>query len=223
MGMRVDTDEASVQDPLQDHVPAIRLVSSLFKLTGAGARPVSVERLAAVVGQPVEETLALARQIFRKVTVRDGLLHLDLGTDSPSARFRLRIDDRVIGAEGCAVDMIWMALVIDGPLRVEATCAATDVPIQVDLTPQGVRRANPPGTVVSVLDPAAPELEEMGTSYDAANDDVCAHQPFFASADVAGAWLTSHPGGRLYPVGEFFEVWRRRLAPLTADISNEGD
>src|SRR5205823_13161080 len=128
-----DADGASLQDLLQQHVSAIRLVSALFKLTGAGERPVSVDRLAAVVGQPVEETVRLARQIFRKVSVRRGLLQLDLGTDSPSSRFRLQIDDRVIGAEGCAVDMIWMALFIDRPLHVEATCAATGTPIQVEL------------------------------------------------------------------------------------------
>jgi hypothetical protein len=42
------------------------------------------------------------------------------------------------------------------------------------------------------------------------------------AAPIGGAWLTSHPGGRLDPVGEFFEHWRRLLAPLTADISDDG-
>lgn len=205
-------------DPWQEHVQAIRLVSALFKLTAAGEHPVEVERLAATVGKPVPETVKLARQIFRTVVVRDGLLDLRLGSASKPARFRLRIDGRVIDAGGWAVDLVWMAMFIDKPLGIDATCAATGAPIQVDLTPDGVRRADPPSTVLAVLDRAAPEIQRMGTRYEAANDEVCVHQPFFASAEVAGVWLASHPGGRLFPVAEFFEEWRRQLSSLTADI-----
>jgi hypothetical protein len=36
-----------------------------------------------------------------------------------------------------------------------------------------------------MLDPAAPEIRQMGAGYEAPNDEVCVHQPFFASAEVA--------------------------------------
>jgi alkylmercury lyase len=202
---------AGMGDSLQEHRPAVRLVSALFKLTRAGERPVEVERLAAVVDQPVEETVRLAHQIFRTVVVRDGLLDLRLGTASESRRFRLRIDGRVIDAEGCAVDLVWMAMFIDQPLQLEASCAATGRPIHVDLGPEGVRGADPPSTVVAVLDPAAPEIRQMSARYEAANDEVCVHQPFFASAEVAGGWLAGHPGGRLFPLDAFFDQWPRSL------------
>jgi hypothetical protein len=39
--------------------------------------------------------------------------------------------------------------------------------------------------VVAMLDPAAPEIRQMGAGYEAPNDEVCVHQPFFASAEVA--------------------------------------
>jgi hypothetical protein len=147
--MNENTSLAGMRDTLHEHRPAVRLVSALFNLTGAGE-------------QPVEETMRLAHQIFRTAVVRDGLLDLRLGTVTESPRFRLRIDGRVIDAEGCAVDLLWMALFIDKPLQLEASRAAIGRSIHVDPGPEGVRGADPPSTVFAVLDPAAPEIRQMG-------------------------------------------------------------
>ena len=59
----VDDFDAAWQTVGQQYQPAILVTSALIKLTGAGERPVEVERLAATTGRPVDETLALARQM----------------------------------------------------------------------------------------------------------------------------------------------------------------
>src|SRR4051794_33060613 len=78
----VDDFDAAWQTVGQQYQPAILVTSALIKLTGAGERPVEVERLASASGRPVDEALALAQQ-FLKVHVQDGLVHLDLSAVGP--------------------------------------------------------------------------------------------------------------------------------------------
>jgi alkylmercury lyase len=213
----VDDFDAAWQTVGQQYQPAILVTSALIKLTGAGERPVEVEQLAAATGRPVDETLTLARQ-FLKVNVQDGLVHLDLSAAGPSARYRLQIGARTIDAGGCAPDIIWTALLAGQPIHAEAICPATGTPIRVDFTPDGVERVEPPSTVIAVISPLAPQLQQL-SSPEQVDADVCAHQPFFASVEAATAWLAQHPGGRIFPVREFFAWWRRFLAAMNVDIS----
>ena len=46
--------------------------------------------------------------------------------------------------------------------------------------------------------------------------EVCAQQPFFASAQVASRWLADHPGGRHIPVRSFHAEARRLVDRLEA-------
>ncbi len=211
-----DDFDAAWQTVGQQYQPAIFVTSALIKLSGAGERPVEVERLATASGRPVDETLALARQ-FLKVKIQDGLIHLDLSAAGPSARYRLQIGARTIDADGCAPDIIWTALLADKPIHAEATCPATGTPIRVDLTPEGVERVEPPSTVIAVISPLAPQLQQL-SSGEQADVDVCAHQPFFASAEAAAEWQAQHPGGRIYPISEFVAWWRRFLTAQNVDI-----
>jgi alkylmercury lyase len=213
----VDDFDGAWQTVGQQYQPAIQVTSALIRLTGAGERPVEVERLAAASGRPVDETLALARQ-FLKVHVKDGLIQLDLTGAGPSARYRLQIGERPIATGGCAPDIVWTALLAGKPIQAQATCPATGSPIRVDLTPDGVERVEPPSTVIALLNPLAPQLQQL-SSPEQVDADVCAHQPFFASVEAATAWLAQHPGGRIFPVREFFAWWRRFLAAMNVDIS----
>jgi hypothetical protein len=46
--------------------------------------------------------------------------------------------------------------------------------------------------------------------------EVCAQQPFFASAQAASRWLADHPQGRLIPVRSFHAEARRLIDRLEA-------
>jgi len=68
-----------------------------------------------------------------------------------------------------------------------------------------------------VISPLAPQLQQL-SSGEQADVDVCAHQPFFASAEAAAEWQAQHPGGRIYPISEFVAWWRRFLTAQNVDI-----
>ncbi len=212
----IDDFDAAWQIVGQQYQSAIQVTSALIELSRAGERPVRVERLATASGRPVDETLALARQ-FLKVKVRDGLVHLDLSAAGTSARYHLHIGERTIDAGGCAPDIVWMALLAGQPIHAEASCPATDTPIRVAFTPDGLERMEPPSTVIAVISPLAPQLQQL-SSREQAEADVCSQQPFFASAEAATNWQAQHPDGRIFPVWEFFVWWRRFLAAVGVDI-----
>lgn len=119
---------------------------------------------------------------------------------------------------GCAPDLPMFAAVLDVPFRVEDTCPATGVPIRVEFVPGGVSRVDPPGAVAAVLPPEL--IREHGpASIELIDANVCAYQPFFASADAATGWLAAHPGGRVFTPAEMFQTsivtyYRDNLRPL---------
>ena len=212
----IDDFDAAWQIVGQQYQPAIQVTSALIKLSGAGERPVEVEQLAAASDRSVGETLALARQ-FLKVRVQDALIHLDLSAVGTSVRYRLQIGARTIDAGGCAPDIVWTALLAGTPIHAEATCPATGIPIRVDLTPDGVERVEPPSTVITMISPLAPQLQQL-SGKEQAEADVCSQQPFFASAEAAADWQAQHPAGRIFPVREFFVWWRRFLTAVSTHI-----
>jgi hypothetical protein len=141
----------------------------------------------------------------------DGLIHYGPEA-SPDKRYR------VMDTGGCAPDIFWAVLAADMSVQAELICPATGTAIRVDLSPEGVELVEPPGTVVTVLNLRAQVLQEMDNVADA---DVCSQQSFFASAEAAGSWLASHPGGRIYPVAAFFEWFRRNLAVVKGNAEQE--
>ena len=85
-------------------------------------------------------------------------------------------------------------------------------------TPSRVESVDPPGVVVPILPPR--EFDQLEGTLDRDPDaDLCAQYPFYSSADAARGWLAAHPGGRVFPVREawdlsFHREWRHRMADL---------
>jgi hypothetical protein len=84
--------------------------------------------------------------------------------------------------------------------------------IRVNITPEGVERIDPPTPVVAVVNLDA----DLTLRLDRTDAEVCAQQPFFASAQAASQWLADHPQGRLIPVRSFHAEARRLIARLEA-------
>ena len=82
----------------------------------------------------------------------------------------------------------------------------------MDITPEGVERIDPPTAVVAVVDLGA----DLTLGLDRIDAEVCAQQPFFASAQAASRWLADHPQGRLIPVRSFHAEACRLIARLEA-------
>lgn len=189
--------------------PLVVVWSALIELTGMGERPIEIERLAAAIGRSSEEAVALAQQ-WTRARVADGLIYLDMES-SPFSRYGVEVGTRVMHTGGCAPDLFFAVLLAGMSVHVESICPTTGTTIRVALSPDGVEMVEPLGTVIAVINPRAPEFQEI-ENIEEVDADVCSQQPLFASAEAAANWQASHPDGRIYPVAEFFEWFRRILA-----------
>ncbi len=207
---------------------------ALIGLTNFGERPVPSTRVAEVWGRPVSETEALARQLSWPpgTRVEKGLITVNPELEPLAPRRQLQIGARRFGVTGCAPDVFLYAPLVRPSLVLGETCPVTGTPIRVVFTPSGVESVDPSGAVLPVPDPQALDrAKEMGLDCDSNEPGgLCSQTPLYSSAEAAQAWLTDHPGGRLFPVGEawnlsFYQDWRDRMsALLNLDVrSQAGD
>lgn len=173
----------------------------------ATGRPVDPERLAALAGVPVEETLALLRQAQSEWDP-SGTRLVGLGLSSQPTPHRFQVEDRTLYA-WCAVDAIFFPVLIGAPARIESPCVATGDLIQIDLTPTGVDHVDPSTAVVSVVMPEI-DISEVRQA-------VCAAQNFYRSAEAASQWHSEHPEAVLLPVADMFALYRRAAVQVWSD------
>jgi hypothetical protein len=200
---------------------------AVLVLTNFGERPVPSVRLAEVLGRPVSEAETRARGHCTTATpaedgltrVEDGLItYINPERAQSAPRRQLQIGDRRFGVTGCAPDVFLYAPLVRPSLQVEETCPAGGTPIRIVFIPSGVESADPAGAVLPILPP--PEFDRLeGMSPREADACMCAQCPFYSSAKAAQGWLAAHPGGRVFPVREawdlsFHRVWRDRMSAL---------
>lgn len=201
--------------------PFARLIFGLAGLTRLGERPAELERLAAIIDRSVVETAVLV-QGATSARVEGNLIYWDDPFPGNQTRRMLYVGDRPVPMRmGCAPDLFGFAAVLDVPLRVEETCAATGKPIRVDFVPpDGVGRVDPPETVVMMVSVEA--LRAAFTRLEQVDVAVCANQPFYSSAAAAEEALAANPGSRVFTIAEAMErpgftYYRDTLRPLIHD------
>jgi alkylmercury lyase len=201
-----------------EQTPFVRLVLGLAGLTRLGERPASLERLATILDRSTIDTVTLIRE-NTTARIEDGLIHWDDPYPGDRTRRTLYVGGRQVRMKsGCAPDLFLFTAVLDVPFRVEDTCAATGAPIRIDFVPNGYGQVDPPETVTALV-PLGRVRQVTGANFEQINTTVCTYQPFFASPKAAQAWLTEHPGGRVFTVQEMFErpwltYYRENLRPL---------
>jgi alkylmercury lyase len=187
-----------------EQTPFVRAIIALSGLTRLGEHPASLQRLAATIDRPVDETAALVRREF-VARIEDGLIYWDDPYPGEHTRRLVHIGNRTIAmGSGCGPDVFTFAAVLDVPFRVEETCPATGTPIRVDFVPGGYERVDPPEAVTVLLHPED-FSGSIGGHFDEINASVCTYQPFFASAEAAEPALVARPGSRAFTVQEMFE------------------
>jgi alkylmercury lyase len=196
---------------------------ALIGLTNFGERPVPSTRLAEVLGWPVSGAEALARQGGFGTRVEDGLITVNPERAPSAPRRQLQIGDRRFGVTGCAPDVFLYAPLVRPSLQVEDTCPATGTPIRIVFTPSQVEHVDPSGAVVPMPHPQELDQPESGFDVEECRTDLdgnlCSQCPFYSSAEAAQGWLADHPGGRVFPVREawdlsFLRDWRDRMPAL---------
>jgi Alkylmercury lyase len=73
--------------------------------------------------------------------------------------------------------------------------------------------------VVPVLPPQEFDRVAGMSSLKDIDASFCAQRPFYSSAEAAQGWLAAHPGGRVFPVRDawdlsFHRAWRDRMSAL---------
>lgn len=192
---------------------------AVIGLTNFGERPVPSARLAEVLGRPVSEAEALARQWgWPGTRVEDGLISVNPERAKSATRRHVQVGDRRFGVTGCAPDIFMYAPLVHPSLHVEEACPATGTPIRIAFTPSGVESVDPADAVLPM--PPAQALTQAAAADDVEQVDanVCVQSPLFSSAEAAEGWLAAHPGGRLFPIREawktLFRDWRDRMPAL---------
>jgi alkylmercury lyase len=205
---------------------------AVMGLTNFGELPVPSARLAEILGRSVSEAEALAQghsspgspvtcgsaDELELLRVEDGLITFKPERAISAPRRQLRIGERRFGMIGCAPDVFLYAPLVRPSLQVEETCPVTGTAMRFVFTPSRVEHVDPASAVVPILPPQEfDRLEGMLDRDPCAS--MCAESPFYSSEEAAQGWLASHPGGRVFPVREawdlsFHRAWRERMSAL---------
>jgi alkylmercury lyase len=197
---------------------------TVIGLTNFGERPVPSARLAEVLGRPVSEAEARARRWgWPGTRVEDGLITVNPERAKSATRRHVQIGDRRFGVTGCGPDIFFYAPLVRPSLHLEETCTVTGTPIRIVFTPSRVEHVEPAGAVVPMMD--LPEctngVEEAAGDGEIEDLDanLCVQTPLFASAEAAQGWLAAHPGGRVLPIRDawdlsFIRDWRDKMSAL---------
>lgn len=170
----------------------------------ANGEPVPLEKLAAASGQPLADIkTALSQQSSAEWDEAGRLVGLVLTLRPTSHRFS--VDGHQLYG-WCADDTLMFPVILGVPAHVESKCPQTGRAIRVELTPEAVKRVDPPEAVVSAVRPAG-KLADVRSA-------ACRHGHFFSSKSAAMDWAEKHPTGTLHSVPEAFRLDREVMHQL---------
>jgi hypothetical protein len=208
---------------------------AVIGLTNFGERPLEITRLAEVLDMPVNEAEARARKYGMADKERgggfgtragNGIITVNPERAKAAPRRQLQIGDRRFGVTGCAPDIFLYAPLLRPSLQVEETCPVTGTPIWIVFTPSRAEHVEPAGAVLPLPGPQSPlyscaEAASNGEEIDADACDasLCSQAPLFSCAEAAQGWLDTHPGGRVFPIRQAWDLsayrdYRDRMSAL---------
>jgi alkylmercury lyase len=193
---------------LIDRIEGHELLPHAIRLLSTG-EPVAPDQLATAAGWSVEDVeAALESQISAERDDRERLVGLAL-TLRPTAH-RFTVDGRTLFA-WCASDTLMVPVILGRPALVDSTCPQTGQAIRIQVTPDAIRRVDPPDAVVSAVRPLGHLVDVRSTT--------CDHGHFFSSMAATAAWTDEHPDGHVYPVEEAFRLDRQVIKQLGWDAA----
>ena len=164
----------------------------LYRELSKGA-PVRREQIASVLGIPTSDVSA--------------------ALDSPALSCLMFHDDenRIVGFGGlaipqmahklivggqelytwCAWDALFIPELLDTTAHVESTCPETKTPVRLEVAPEGIKKVEPLGTVVSFLVPDELRIEQTAAE---TMKTFCHRVHFLASPEAGQAWTDRNPG-----------------------------
>lgn len=164
----------------------------------AKGNPLSRERLAAMLGWPLEKIAAALDQAPNIEYDDDGNI-LGFGLTLNETPYAFEIDGRHLYT-WCALDALMFPALIGKTAHVLSKCAATGVSVSLTIVPGGVRRVVPEDTAVSLVLPGA--CADIRRSF-------CCNVHFFASTSVAESWATTREGTLIVSVEDAFRIGQK--------------
>lgn len=199
MADSIDTITQDVHDSLlgkeslTDDAP---LFTSLLRLLAEG-RPVTAEQLATAAGRaPEQVTAALAGRDDMELDEQGRIVGYGITLRATPHRFE--VEGRQLYT-WCALDTLMFPRMLGKAARVESPSHGNGTPIRVHVEPDRLVKVDPPGAVVSIVTPDAPDSVRMS---------FCNQVHFFADAEDASAWLVDHPEATVVPVADAYQIGR---------------
>lgn len=135
------------------------------------------------------------------------------GLALPETPHHITIGDTTIHA-WCAFDPLFILPLACTTGAVASRCPVTGTPIELTVTPQGIRDLTPAETVVSMLTPSSPFDADIRATF-------CHYVLFFASPEAGQTWTAAHPDTVLLPVADAFDLAQRVNNAAFPALSNE--
>jgi len=176
----------------------------------AQGKPLSLESLAGMLNQAVEvikKRLVQWGSVFYNNT--GGIIGF-LGITVDETHHRMQINGKTSYA-WCAWDTLFIPELVGATAQVTSTCATTNKPITLAVTPQGVRSA-PVDIWVSFLLPDEKAVQENVTT------SFCCHVRFFSSRAAGGTWTAQNEGTFLLTLDDAFKVGKKVNAARYANV-----
>lgn len=131
----------------------------------------------------------------------------------------------------CALDTLFLPRLLMETAEIESACPITRTQIRLRVSPDGIERADPTGTVVSLVPTEVSELwstreTDVGNCAPNSSDrnrlfgiqgSFCSQVHFFRSREDAARWLPDHPGAVIVSLEEAFRIGQETCRDLLAD------
>ena len=182
------------------------LAGQLLWLLAEG-RPVSPEQIAEALCISREEAINILRE-SPGVELDDedsvvGCFGLSL-TPTPH---HFRLGDHELFT-WCALDALFLPIVLNQSARVESSCAVTGNRVLVAVSPDAIQGVEPASAVMAIIVPEASEVcRDVRGAF-------CDKVHFFSSSDTASVWVTEHKGATILSVNDAYRLGHLLLENL---------
>lgn len=189
-----------------------RLSVAAYRLLARGA-PVSMAELAENLAMTEIEASTLLDILPPSVLDRDadGRIVAFIGLSLPPSAHRFTVGGQILHT-WCVLDALFLPEILGQRATLATTCPASGKTITIELAPDRIESANPPGAVMSVV---APDIQ---SSRDNLRGAFCSHVNLYADAEIFAGWAKTRPGAAYVPIAEAFDLARRRNRERYPDI-----
>jgi len=182
------------------------LAGQLLWLLAEG-RPVSPDRVAEAIGVSREEAIDILRESPGVELDDENNVAGCFGLALTPTPHHFQMGDRELFT-WCALDALFLPIVLNRPARVESSCAVTGKKVLIEVSPDAIQGVEPAGAVMAII---VPEASEVCCDLRGA---FCDKVHFFSSSGAAREWAAKRKGVTILSVDDAYRLARLLLESL---------